>query len=141
MACKDKRKVWVDIKGHDRRVLKCQNKAAQRKRISKKKITKPLNIADFARAPGYRRSQRKKKATRIQLEPPNSPVARRHRGARPIAASPEPPVSPVRRVQIKTADKLPEPIEITRYPRQPAPKRAARKFAHFYPKNPPMFED
>ena len=78
MACKDKRKVWVDVKRHDRRVLKCQNKAAQRKRISKKKITKPLNIADFARA---------------------------------------------------------------RYPRQPAPKRAARKFTHFYPKNPPMFEN
>ena len=31
MACKDKRKMWVDVEGHERRVLKCQNKASPNK--------------------------------------------------------------------------------------------------------------
>ena len=31
MVCKDKRKVWVNVKGHERRVLKCQNNAPPNK--------------------------------------------------------------------------------------------------------------
>ena len=31
MVCKDKRKVWVNVKGHERRVLKCQNKSPPNK--------------------------------------------------------------------------------------------------------------
>ena len=31
MVCKDKRKVWVNVKGHKRRVLKCQNKSPTNK--------------------------------------------------------------------------------------------------------------
>ena len=38
MACKDKRKVWVDVKGHERRVLKCVNKT---KKANKLKVKLP----------------------------------------------------------------------------------------------------
>ena len=31
MVCKDKRKVWVNVKGQERRVLKCQNKSPPNK--------------------------------------------------------------------------------------------------------------
>ena len=31
MVCKDKQKVWVNVKGHERRVLKCQNKSPPNK--------------------------------------------------------------------------------------------------------------
>ena len=45
------------------------------KKRNSKKITKPLNVADFVRVPGYRRSKRqenkpKPKPRRIQLRPP-----------------------------------------------------------------------
>ena len=70
MVCAEKRKVWVHIKPHRKRVWKCFDEKPQRR---KKKITGPLNVADFVRAPGYRRSERKikkKKPPRIQLRPP-----------------------------------------------------------------------
>ena len=70
MVCAEKRKVWVHIKPHRKRVWKCFDEKPQRR---KKKITGPLNLADFVRAPGYRRSERKikkKKTPRIQLRPP-----------------------------------------------------------------------
>ena len=70
MVCAEKRKVWVHIKPHRKRVWKCFDEKPQRR---KKKITGPLNLADFVRAPGYRRSKRKikkKKPPRIQLRPP-----------------------------------------------------------------------
>ena len=61
MVCTDLRKVWTDVKGHRRQVLKCMDKKAPRKRRkNKKKITEPLKLADFVRPPGYRRSQKKK---------------------------------------------------------------------------------
>ena len=40
MACKDKRKVWVDVKGHDRRVLKCVNKRQARR--ARRRRARPL---------------------------------------------------------------------------------------------------
>ena len=50
MACTDLRKVWTDVKGHRRKVLKCMDKKATKKRRkNKKKITQPLNLADFVR--------------------------------------------------------------------------------------------
>ena len=62
MVCTDLRKVWTDVKGHRRQVLKCMDKKAPRKRRkNKKKITEPLKLADFVRPPGYTRSQRRKK--------------------------------------------------------------------------------
>ena len=76
MVCTDKQKVWVHVKPHRKRVWKCFDE----KRNSKK-ITRPLNVADFVRAPGYRRSQRKRKPTRVKLKPP--------RRARPLVESPE----------------------------------------------------
>ena len=64
MVCKDKRKVGVQVKAHIRRALKCMDK----------KITKPLNIADFTRAPSYRRRKIKKPRKKIPLPtPPQKP--------------------------------------------------------------------
>ena len=78
MACGDKEKVWVHIRPHRKRVWKCFDEKPPQRRKSKKHITKPLNVADFARAPGYRRSERrvkKKKPKRIQLRPPPAAMA------------------------------------------------------------------
>ena len=62
MVCTDLRKVWTDVKGHRRQVLKCMDKKAPRKRRkNKKKITEPLKLADFVRPPGYTRSKRRKR--------------------------------------------------------------------------------
>ena len=73
MAHKDKRKVWVQVKTHQRKVLKCFEKpkskhynmihigtggAKPNTYPRKKKITKPLNLADFT-IPGYRRKKKK----------------------------------------------------------------------------------
>ena len=89
MACKDKTKVWVQVKAHQRQVLKCMDKKTPKtkhyniidlgtghKHIlgggkKRKKITKKLNIADFA-IPGYRRAAKKKKPrkAKIALTPP-----------------------------------------------------------------------
>ena len=44
MACKDKRKVWTDVKGHERRVLKCQNKAKNKKARKKRPARKRADI-------------------------------------------------------------------------------------------------
>ena len=63
MACKDKQKIWVDVKGHKRRVLKCQNK-------HKKAIPNKLKV----KLPGIekRRARPPRQAT-----PPRSPPHRR----------------------------------------------------------------
>ena len=76
MVCAYEQKVWVHVGPHRKRVWKCFNKKPQKRRG--KKITKPLNVADFVRAPGYRTSKRQEKARnkpkpkpkRIQLKPP-----------------------------------------------------------------------
>ena len=48
MVCTDLRKVWTDVKGHRRQVLKCMDKKAPgKRRKNKKKMTQPLNLADF----------------------------------------------------------------------------------------------
>ena len=69
MECADKQKVWVYVRPHRKRVWKCFDEKPQKRKS--KKITKPLNVADFVRAPGYRRSKRQEKARnkRIQLKP------------------------------------------------------------------------
>ena len=92
MACKDKRKVWVQVKTHQRKVLKCFEKpktkhhnmidigtgAATKTYPRKKKITKPLNLADFT-IPGYRRKKKKTKKARRRIDkipltlPPRKP--------------------------------------------------------------------
>ena len=92
MACKDKRKVWVQVKTHQRKVLKCFEKpktkhynmidigtgAAAKTYPRKKKITKPLNLADFT-IPGYRRKKKKTKKARTRIDkipltlPPRKP--------------------------------------------------------------------
>ena len=75
MVCAEKRKVWVHVKPYRKRVWKCFDEKPQKRRS--KKITRPLNVADFVRDPGYRRSKRqekkarnKPKPKRIQLKPP-----------------------------------------------------------------------
>ena len=75
MVCSEKQKVWVHVKPHRKRVWKCFDEKPQNRRS--KKITKPLNVADFIRAPGYRRSERRQnklKPKRIQLRPPHPPA-------------------------------------------------------------------
>ena len=92
MACKDKRKVWVQVKTHQKKVLKCFEKpktkhyimidigtsAAAKTYPRKKKITKPLNLADFT-IPGYRRKKKKTKKARRRIDkipltlPPRKP--------------------------------------------------------------------
>ena len=92
MACKDKRKVWVQVKTHQRKVLKCFEKpktkhynmidigksAAAKTYPRKKKITKPVNLADFT-IPGYRRKKKKTKKARRRIDkipltlPPRKP--------------------------------------------------------------------
>ena len=87
MACGEKQKVWVHVKPHRKRVWKCFDEKPQKRRS--KKITRPLNVADFVRAPGYRRSERQEKARnkpkpkpkRIQLRPPARPPRRELRVA------------------------------------------------------------
>ena len=66
MACKGKRKVWVDVKGHDRRVLKCVNKRARRPR---RRRARP--IASTPSPPGSlpRRSPPRR---RIHISPPRA---------------------------------------------------------------------
>ena len=77
MVCTDLRKVWTDVKGHRRQVLKCMDKKSLRKRRkNKKKITKPLKLADFVRPPGYRRSQRRKKKKPKKQKRPLPPRVR-----------------------------------------------------------------
>ena len=53
MVCADKQKVWVHVRPHRKRVWKCFDEKPQKRRG--KKITKPLNVTDFVRAPGYRK--------------------------------------------------------------------------------------
>ena len=50
MVCADKQKVWVHVRPHRKRVWKCFDEKPQKRRG--KKITRPLNVADFVRAPG-----------------------------------------------------------------------------------------
>ena len=77
MVCTDLRKVWTDVKGHRRQVLKCMDKKAPRKRRkNKKKITEPLKLADFVRPPGYTRSQRRKKNKPKKQKRPLPPPVR-----------------------------------------------------------------
>ena len=63
MVCTDLRKVWTDVKGHRRQVLKCMDKKAPRKRRKhKKKITQPLNFVRLTcEAPGLKEKQEKEK--------------------------------------------------------------------------------
>ena len=67
MVCTDLRKESTDVKGHRRQVFKCMDKKATTKRRKhEKKITQLLNLADFMRPPGYRRSQRRKKKKNLK---------------------------------------------------------------------------
>ena len=70
MACKDKRKVWVNVKRHERRVLKCQNKP--------KKKTKAIPNKLKVKLPGIekKRARPPRQATPLR-SPPRSPPRRR----------------------------------------------------------------
>ena len=70
MACKDKRKVWVNVKRHERRVLKCQNKP--------KKRTKAIPNKLKVKLPGIekKRARPPRQATPLR-SPPRSPPRRR----------------------------------------------------------------
>ena len=50
MACKDKQKVWVDVKRHERRVLKCQNKPKKRTKAIPNKLKVKLPGIEKKRA-------------------------------------------------------------------------------------------
>ena len=85
MVCADKRKVWVDVKGHERRVLKCVNKPKKAKKLKvklpgiEKRQARP--IATPPRSPPRRR--------RIHISPPRATLPR-------FSATP-PPESPPRK--------------------------------------------
>ena len=78
MACIDKRKVWVGVKGHKRRVLKCQNKP-------KKAIPNKLKV----KLPGIekKRARPPRQATPLR-SPPRSPNRRRIHISPPRATPP-----------------------------------------------------
>ena len=65
MVCKDKRKVWVNVKGHERRVLKCQNKSPPNKLkvklpgIEKRQATPPRSPPPPSRIPHKKAPLRK----------------------------------------------------------------------------------
>ena len=65
MVCADKRKVWVDIKGHERRVLKCVNKPKKAKKLKVK-------------LPGIEK-RRARPPTQSRPSPPRSPPCGRRR--------------------------------------------------------------
>ena len=78
MACKDKRKVWVDVKGHERRVLKCVNKP-------KKSIPNKLKV----KLPGIeKRRARPPRQARPPRSPPRSPPRGRIHISPPRATPP-----------------------------------------------------
>ena len=103
MACKDKRKVWVDVKRHERRVLKCQNKPKKRTKaipnklkvklpgIVKKRARPARPIATPPRSPPRSPPQRR----RIHISPPRATLPR-------FTATPSPPprATPPRRRRI-----------------------------------------
>ena len=92
MACKDKRKVWVDVKGHDRRVLKCVNKRARRARRPRRRRARPIAATPSPpgsppRSPPRRSPPRR----RIHISPPRATPPR-------FTATPSPPrATPPRR--------------------------------------------
>ena len=101
MACKDKRKVWVDVKRHERRVLKCQNKP--------KKRTKAIPNKLKVKLPGIekKRTRPPRQATPLR-SPPRSPPRRRIHisppRATPLSFSATPPpkrISPHRKTPRK----------------------------------------
>ena len=72
MACKDKRKVWVDVKRHERRVLKCQNKPKKRTKAipNKLKVKLPGIEKKRARPPRQATPLRSPPRRRIHISPP-----------------------------------------------------------------------
>ena len=76
MAHKDKRKVWVDVKGHERRVLKCQNKAA--KKFLKVKLPGIEN---------KRRARQTRPISALSAAPPATPPRRRRKRISPPRAT------------------------------------------------------
>ena len=71
MACKDKQKVWVDVKGHKRRVLKCQNKP--KKAIPNKlKVKLPGIEKRRARPPRQATPSRSPPHRRMHISPPRA---------------------------------------------------------------------
>ena len=96
MVCKDKRKVVVQVKAHIRRALKCMDK----------KITKPLNIADFTRAPSYRRRKIKKPRKKIsQPTPPQKPHKKIYKVNITFDNSPVDDIFPLRKARTRAARK------------------------------------
>ena len=96
MVCKDKRKVVVQVKAHIRRALKCMDK----------KITKPLNIADFTRAPSYRRRKTKKPRKKIPLPtPPQKPHKKIYKVNPTFDNSPDDMIFPLRKARTRAARK------------------------------------
>ena len=96
MVCKDKRKAVVQVKGHIRRALKCMDK----------KITKPLNIADFTRAPSYRRRKIKKPRKKIPLPtPPQKPHKKIYKVNPTFDNSPVDDIFPLRKARTRAARK------------------------------------
>ena len=95
MACKDKRKVWVNVKGHERRVLKCVDRPQRRARRARR----PRRARPLAATPSPPGSP--PRATPPRATPPRrSPPRRRIHISPPRATPPRftatPPPSPPR---------------------------------------------
>ena len=82
MACKDKRKVWVDVKRHERRVLKCQNKPKKRTKAIPNKLKVKLPGIEKKRARPPRQANplrsppRSPPRRRIHISPPRATTLR-----------------------------------------------------------------
>ena len=78
MACKDKRKVWVNVKRHERRVLKCQNKPKKRTKAIPNKLKVKLPGIEKKRARPPRQATplrsplRSPPRRRIHISPPRA---------------------------------------------------------------------
>ena len=110
MACQDKRKVWVNVKGHERRVLKC--------------VDPPRRRARRPRRP-------RRRARPLAATPPGSPPA-----TPPRAATPPRPQR--RRIHISPPRATPPRFTATPPPSPPRAATPPRRRRLYNPANPPM---
>ena len=92
MVCADKRKVWVDVIGHKRRVLKCVNKPKKRTEPKKLKVRLPGIVKRWARPIATPPRSPPLHRRRIHISPPRATPPR-------FSATPpsEPTATPPRR--------------------------------------------
>ena len=100
MVCKDKRKVWVNVKGHERRVLKCQNKAPPNKLkvklpgIEKRRARPPRQARPIVTPPATPPRSPPRRCRRIHISPPRATQPRFSTTPPPEPSTTPPPRKP-----------------------------------------------